>query len=93
MEGTNTLEVIKPIDKFDGTDYVKWSRSFNDILQISWYFLSKIDSGLEKPESILRSRNKDPNQGSYNEAVDERESSNVDGIKAWDSASEHLCSV
>ena len=60
--------MINSVPKFDGTDYVEWSRSFNDILQISWPFLSKIVSRLKKP-------------------------SNVDDIKAWDSANEHLLSV
>ena len=59
---------------------MEWSRSSNDILQISWPFLSKIVSGLEKPEPIPRCR-------------EERELSNVDDIKAWDSANEHLFSV
>ena len=48
MAGTSTLQMINSIPKFDGTDYVKWSRSFNDILQKSWPFLSNIVSGLKK---------------------------------------------
>ena len=36
MAGTGTLQMINSIPKFDGTDYAEWSRSFNDILQISW---------------------------------------------------------
>ena len=52
MAGSSTLQVINLIPKFDGTDYVEWSRSFNDILQICWPFLSKIVSELEKPEPI-----------------------------------------
>ena len=59
---------------------MEWSRSSNDILQIYWPFLSKIVSGLDKPEPIPRCR-------------EEREPSNVDDIKAWDSANEHLFSV
>ena len=41
--------MINSIAKFDGTDYVEWSRSFNNILQISWPFITKITSGLGKP--------------------------------------------
>ena len=40
--------MINSISKFDGTDYVEWSRSFNDMLQISWTFLFKMVSGLKK---------------------------------------------
>ena len=56
MAGTSTLQRINSIPKFDGTDFVEWSRSFNDILQIYWPFLSKIVSGLEKTKSISKSR-------------------------------------
>ena len=76
------------------TDYVEGSRSFNHILQISWPFLlSKIVSWLEKPEPILRSKEEDSNEGSHNETVAEREPSNVDDIKAWDSVNEHMSSI
>ena len=96
MAGTSTLQMINSIPKFDGTDFVEWSRSFNDILQISWSFLSKIASGLKKPEPILRrSREEDPIEGSDDETghIDEREPSNIDDVNAWDSANEHLLSV
>ena len=97
MAVTSTLQMISSIPKFDGTDYVEWSRSFNDILQISWLFLSKIVSGLEKSDPILRSnvRGKDPTGGSDYDTgnIDECEPSNVEDIKAWDSANEHLFSV
>ena len=95
MAGTSTLQMINSIPKFDGTDYVEWSRSFNNILQISWPFLSKIVSGLEKHEPIPRSREKDPIEGGDYDTgyIDERGPSNVDDIKAWDSANEHLFSV
>ena len=56
MAGTSTLQMINSIPKFDGTDYVEWSRSFNDILPISWPFLSKKVSGQEKLEPIPSSR-------------------------------------
>ena len=75
---------------------MEWFRSFNGILlQISWPFRSKIVSGVEKLEPILRSREEDPNQGSDDDTgyIDEREPSHVDEIKAWDSANEHLLSV
>ncbi|CAM9581319.1 unnamed protein product, partial [Ascophyllum nodosum] len=97
MVGTSTLQMINPIPKFDGTDFLEWSRSFNDILQISWPFLSKIVSGLKKTEPILRrSRDEDPIEGSDDETGhidEEREPSNIDDINAWDSANEHLFSV
>ena len=95
MAGTSTLQMIYSIPKFDGTDYVVWSRPSNDILQISWPFLSKIVSGLEKPKPISRSRKKDTIEGSDDETgyIDEREPSNVDDIKTWDSANEHMFSV
>ena len=60
--------MINSIPKFDGTDFVEWSRSFNDILQISWPFLGKIVSGLKKTEHVLRrSREEDPIEGSDDE--------------------------
>ena len=96
MTGTNTLQMINSIPKFDGTDYVEWSRWFHDILQkISWPFLSKIVSELKKTELILRSREENLIGGSDDETgyIDEREPSNVDDINAWDSANEPLFSV
>ena len=48
MAGTSTLQMINSIPKFDGTDFVEWSKSFNDILQISWPFLDKMVSGLKQ---------------------------------------------
>ena len=95
MAGKNTLQMVNSIPKIDITEYVKCSRSFNDILQISWPFLSKIVSGLEKPEPIPRRREEDTIEGSDDETgyIDEREASNVDDIKTWDSANEHLFSA
>ena len=96
MAGTSALQMINSIPKFDDTDYVGWSRSFNNILQISWSCLSNmIVSGLEKPEPILRSREEDPNEGGeYNAGyIDERKPPKIDDIKAWDPASEYLFSV
>ena len=96
MAGMNTLHLINLIPKFDdGCNYVEWTRSFDNILQTSCLFLSKLASGLEKPEPILRSReSEDPIEGSENDmgSVDEREPSNVD-IKAWGSANEGPFSV
>ena len=54
MAGMNTLQMIKIIPTFDGRNYVEWTRSFNAILKITWSFLSKIVSGLERPEPIPR---------------------------------------
>ena len=85
MTGTSTLQMINSISKFDSTDFVEWSRSFNDILQISWPFLGKLVSGLKRPEPILRrGREEDPIEGSDDETgyIDEREPSNVDDINA-----------
>ena len=84
--------MIKLISKFD---FVKCSRSFNDILQMYWPFLSKIVFELEKPEPILRSREEDPNEGSdhHTSYINEREPSIVDDMKAWDSANEHMFCV
>ena len=95
MAGTSTLHMTNSIPKFDGTEFVEWSRSFNDIMQISWPFLSKIVSRLEKSEPILRSREEDPIDGSDDDTgnTDGREPSNVDDIKAWNLANEHLLSV
>ena len=84
MAGTSTLQMITSVSKFDGTTYVAWTRSFNDILQISWPFLNKIVPGLEKPEPILRCKEEDPIEKSDNDMgnIDEHEPSNVDDIKA-----------
>ena len=74
---------------------MEWSRSFNDILEIFWPFLSKIIFGLGKAKSKLRSREEDPIEGSDYDTgnIDKREPSNVDDIKTWDSANGHLFSV
>ena len=95
MAGTSKLQMIHSIPNFGGTDYVEKSRYFNDILQISWPFLSKIVSGLEKTKPISKSREEDIIKGSDDETgyIDEREPSNVDDIKALDSANRHLFSV
>ena len=44
--------MIKKILKFDWRDFVEWTRSFNDTLQITWPLLSKIVSRLERLEPI-----------------------------------------
>ena len=96
MAGTSTLQMINSIPKFDGSDFVEWSRPFNDILQISWPFLGKTVSGLKKSEPILRrSREEDPIEGRHGETGynDERKASNIYDINAWNSANEHLFSV
>ena len=72
---------------------MEWSRFLSDILKVSWPFLSKILSGLEKLEPIPTSREENPTEGSDSDRgnIDEREPSNVDvNVKAWDSANEHL---
>ena len=52
MAGINTLKMFTTIPKFDGGNFVEWTRYFNDILQITWPFLRKIASELERPEPI-----------------------------------------
>ena len=65
VAGTHTLQIITTIPNSDSSTFVEWTRSSNDILQISSPFLSKIVFGLEKPEPIPRSRElKDPVEGS-----------------------------
>ena len=54
MAGMNTLQMIKMIPKFDGENFVEWTRSFSYVLQISWHFLIKIIYGLKRPEPINR---------------------------------------
>ena len=44
--------MFKTIPIFDGENFVEWTRSLNDILQIAWYFLSKIEPRLERSEPI-----------------------------------------
>ena len=62
----NTLQMITTIPKFNGSNFVEWTRSFNDILQIPWPFLSKIVSGLERSESILREKGeREENTGDF----------------------------
>ena len=107
MAGMNTLPMIKMIPTFDGRNYVEWTRSFNDILQIAWPFLSKIMSGLERPEPIPREdREGEENasdfdiNGSNSSEVSadgsrnsDEEPNNSDDIEAWGTANEHLFSV
>ena len=107
MGGMNTLQMIKMIFTFDGRNYVEWTRSFNDILQITWPFLSKTVSGLERPkpiprENIGREENASDIDDNYSNpsevsAVGSRNSDeeprNNDDIEAWDTANEHLFSL
>ena len=87
MAGTSTLQMTNSIPTFDGTD--------DNILQISWPFLSNIVSGLKELEPILSSREEDPIEGSDDDTgnIDERKPSNVDDIQGWDSANDHLFSA
>ena len=79
-------------------------RSFNNIVQVCWPFLSKISYGLEKPELIPRGgstgvgnpseiddNDTNPSECSGNDTgnIGAHEPSNVDDIRAWDSANEH----
>ena len=104
MVGMNTLQMIKMIPNFDGRNYAEWTRSLNDILQITWSFLCKIVSGLERPASISReNRQAEENTSDFDDndpspsEVDadgsrssDEEPSNSDDIKAWDTANEHV---
>ena len=45
----NTLQIIESIPKLEEHGFVEWERSFDDILQIFWPFLSNVMYGLEKP--------------------------------------------
>ena len=65
MVGRNTPSTITTIPKFNGSNYVEWTRSFNNILKIPWPFLSKIVSGLKIAESILR-ENKEEGKNTSN---------------------------
>ena len=56
MAGMNTLQMIKSIPKFDGKDFIEWTRLFNDMLQLSSTFLSKLMYGLERPIPGIGSR-------------------------------------
>ena len=99
--------MMKMIPTFDGRNYVEWTRLFNNILQITWPFVSKIVYGLERPEPIPRENiggeenasdidGNDSNPGEVS-AVGSRNSneepSNSDDIDAWNTANEHLFSV
>ena len=108
MTEMNTLQMIKTIPTFDGgRNYVEWTRSLNDILQITWPFLSKIVSGLERPKPIPRENiggeenasdieDNDSNSSEVSAAGSRNsdgEPSNRDDIEACDTANEHLFSV
>ena len=54
MVGMKTLQLIKTIPKLDGSNFLEWTRLFNDILQVTWPFLSTNVSELEIPEPIHR---------------------------------------
>ena len=54
MAGMNTLQMIKIIPTSDRRNYVEWTGSFNDILQVTWPFLSKTVFELDRPETIPR---------------------------------------
>ena len=91
----NTLQIIKSSPKFDGKNFVEWRKSFIDILKIYWPYLSKIVGGLKKTEPILREgirELEDPIESSGYDTgnIGERERSNVEDIKAWDSTNEHF---
>ena len=67
MAGMNTLQIIKSIPEFDGGTFIEWTRLSKDILQISWHFLSRITSGLERPISRSGSREGMKNSSDFDE--------------------------
>ena len=71
---------------------VEWSRLSDDILQMYWPFLYKIVSGPKNNKPIVRIRKEDSIEGSDDDmgCIGGREPSNVDDIKAWNSANAHL---
>ena len=108
MAGMNTLQMIKMIPTCEGRNCVEWTRSFNDILQTTSPFLSKIVSGLKRPEPISRENiggeetASDINDNDYSNLSEvsavgspnsNEQPSNSDNIEAWDTANEHLFSV
>ena len=107
MAGINTLQMIKIIPKLDGGNFVERTSSFNDILQITSPFLSKIISRLERPEPIPRENNggeenicdfndngSSPCKVTYHGSHNSyEESHNSNSTKVWDSANEHLFCV
>ena len=54
MTGMGTMQTIKSIPNFGRINFIERTRSFNDILQISWPFLSRIIYGIKRPEPIPR---------------------------------------
>ena len=106
MAGMNMLQIIKSIPKFDGLTFIV-NGSFNDILQISWPFLSKIISGTERfiPrsggwEGMENGSDFDDNDSNpINSEVSGHDSGNLDkkshngdDMKTWDSAMS-ICSA
>ena len=65
MAGMNKPQMIKMIPTLDGRNYAEWTRSFDDILQITWPFLSKIVSELRRPEPIPRESREGEGNASY----------------------------
>ena len=107
MAGMNTPKTIKMIPTFGGRNYVEWTRSFNDILQITWPFLSKLVPECERPEPIpsknirgeenasdINDNDSNPSEvNAFGSRNSDEEPSNSDDIEAWDTANEHLFSI
>ena len=49
----NTLQIIEKITELNGQNFVEWPRSFNNVTQKAWVFLSKLSVGLEKPGPVF----------------------------------------
>ena len=93
--GTSTLQTTNSIPEFDGTDYVEWPRSFNDIFQIYWHFVSTIVSGLENLNPSRKVERDIPLRVviMIQVTLTNVNPSMFDAIRAWDSANEHFFSI
>ena len=89
MAEINTLQMIKMIPTFDRSDFVEWTRSFNDILQISWPFLSKIVHERPKPISgEIREGEENNSDFNYNDSSSNEVS--ADGSRNSNSSDNYL---
>ena len=78
MAGINTLQMFETVPGFDRENFVEWTRSFRDTLQLSWPFLSKIISEFERPEPILRGNRGEDNTSDYD--TDDSNPSDASGL-------------
>ena len=83
MTGMNTLKIIKAIPKFDGENFIEWTRSLNGTLKITWPFRSNILYGLERQEPVLSGSR----EGEGNISVLNDKDSNSSDVSGHDSGS------